>query len=231
MKLFLIRHGEPDYENDCLTALGRKQAEAICMLKDREQITQVICSPLGRARETALPLTSLLQIKVEIKDWLKEIDDVTVWSRRRVDLAVWNVEPQTLFYWEKKNAAKEQPFAEKMIERWKELTEGVDEVLLSRGIRKEQFGWRIINQNEMKGDIAIFCHLGVGMLLLSYLLDMSPYSIFRSFFLAPASVTSILLEDHGDGTVGFRVLRMGDVSHLVRDNIAVVNSGLQYNKE
>lgn len=231
MKLFLIRHGEPDYENDCLTALGRKQAEAICMLKDREQITQVICSPLGRARETAEPLSACLHVETEIRDWLKEIDDVTVWSRRRVDLAVWNVEPQTLFYWEKKNAAKEQPFAEKMIERWKELTEGVDEVLLSRGIRKEQFGWRIINQNEMKGDIAIFCHLGVGMLLLSYLLDMSPYSIFRSFFLAPASVTSILLEDHRDGTAGFRVLRMGDVSHLVRDNIAVVNSGLQYNKE
>lgn len=231
MKLFLIRHGEPDYENDCLTALGRKQAEAICMLKDREQITQVICSPLGRARETAEPLSACLHVETEIRDWLKEIDDVTVWSRRRVDLAVWNVEPQTLFYWEKKNAAKEQPFAEKMIERWKELTEGVDEVLLSRGIRKEQFGWRIINQNEMKGDIAIFCHLGVGMLLLSYLLDMSPYSIFRSFFLAPASVTSILLEDHGDGTAGLRVLRMGDVSHLVRDNIAVVNSGLQYNKE
>lgn len=231
MKLYLIRHGEPDYENDCLTALGRAQAEAVSILQEKGQVTQAICSPLGRARETALPLTSLLQIKAEIKDWLKEIDDVTVWSRRRADLAVWNVEPQTLFCWEKKNAAKEQPFAEKMAERWKGLTEGIDEVLLSRGIRKEQFGWKIIDQAEMKGDIAIFCHLGVGMLLLSYLLDMSPYSIFRSFFLAPASVTSILLEDHGDGTAGFRVLRMGDVSHMVRDDIAVVNSGLQYNRE
>lgn len=231
MKLYLIRHGEPDYENDCLTALGRKQAEAVCMLKDREQITQVICSPLGRAEETAAPLAGQLHLEAEVKEWLREIDDVTVWSRRRADLAIWNVEPQTLFCWEQENAAKEQPFAEKLSERWEKLKEGMDEVLRLRGIRKEPFGWQILEEKEQEGDLAIVCHLGVGMLLLSYLLDMSPYTIFRSFFLSPASVTTILLEDHGDGKGSFRVLQMGDVSHMVKEEVAIVRSGLQYNKD
>lgn len=101
MKLFLIRHGEPDYENDCLTALGRKQAEAICMLKDREQITQIICSPLGRARETAEPLSACLHVETEIRDWLKEIDDITIWSEKRPDLAIWNARSKILYDWEK----------------------------------------------------------------------------------------------------------------------------------
>ena len=28
MKIYFIRHGDPDYKNDCLTELGRKQAAA-----------------------------------------------------------------------------------------------------------------------------------------------------------------------------------------------------------
>ena len=29
MRLLLVRHGEPDYEKDCLTDLGIKQAEIV----------------------------------------------------------------------------------------------------------------------------------------------------------------------------------------------------------
>ena len=29
MKLLLIRHGDPDYENDCLTPVGQREAEAL----------------------------------------------------------------------------------------------------------------------------------------------------------------------------------------------------------
>ena len=29
MKLYIIRHGNPDYANDCLTPLGKRQAEAL----------------------------------------------------------------------------------------------------------------------------------------------------------------------------------------------------------
>ena len=28
MKIFFVRHGHPDYKNDCLTELGRKHAQA-----------------------------------------------------------------------------------------------------------------------------------------------------------------------------------------------------------
>ena len=28
MRMVFVRHGEPDYEKDCLTEIGKKQAEA-----------------------------------------------------------------------------------------------------------------------------------------------------------------------------------------------------------
>ena len=35
MKIILVRHGHPDYENDCLTPLGHEQAAKAAMrLKD-----------------------------------------------------------------------------------------------------------------------------------------------------------------------------------------------------
>ena len=53
MRLIFIRHGEPDYEKDCLTALGHEQAKAVAERLLRENIDVVYTSPLGRARETA----------------------------------------------------------------------------------------------------------------------------------------------------------------------------------
>lgn len=231
MKLFLIRHGEPDYENDCLTALGRAQAEAVSILQKKGQVTQVICSPLGRARETAEPLSASLHVETEIMDWLREIDDITIWSEKRPDLAIWNARAQLLYDWEKEGGDREQPFAEKLAERKQALTEGIDAVLRMRGVRKDTFGWQVTKEKAEKGNLAIVCHLGVGLLLLSYLLDLSPYTVFRSFFLAPASVTTVLLEEYGDGKAGFRILQMGDASHMVSQGIEVVKSGLQYNKD
>ena len=116
-------------------------------------------------------------------------------------------------------------------EKKQALAEGMDAVLRLRGIRKDTFGCQVTKEKAEKGNLAIVCHLGVGQLLLSYLLDLSPYTVFRSFFLAPASITTVLLEEYGDGKAGFRILQMGDVSHMVSQGIEVVRSGLQYNKD
>ena len=53
MRLILIRHGHPNYEKDCLTALGQCQAEAAAERLAGERIEAIYTSPMGRARETA----------------------------------------------------------------------------------------------------------------------------------------------------------------------------------
>ena len=69
MRLIMVRHGEPNYEKDCLTETGRQQAAAAAERLAREGITAVYASPMGRARETAEPACRLLGKTCCIEDW------------------------------------------------------------------------------------------------------------------------------------------------------------------
>ena len=53
MRLLLVRHGHPNYELDCLTPLGRLQAEAAAERLTNENIDAIYASTCGRALETA----------------------------------------------------------------------------------------------------------------------------------------------------------------------------------
>ena len=45
MRIVLVRHGEPNYEKDCLTELGIRQAEAAAERLSGEGIDAVFSSP------------------------------------------------------------------------------------------------------------------------------------------------------------------------------------------
>lgn len=53
MKLIIIRHGDPDYQNDSLTEKGKREAELLADRVSRMKIDRIYVSPLGRARDTA----------------------------------------------------------------------------------------------------------------------------------------------------------------------------------
>ena len=44
MRFLFIRHGEPDYINDCLTQTGRLQAEAAAQRLEGEGICEIYAS-------------------------------------------------------------------------------------------------------------------------------------------------------------------------------------------
>ena len=73
MLLYIVRHGDPDYENDTLTERGRMQARAVAKRLFDSKIDTVYSSPMGRARETAAPLCELLGTDCKIEDWCYEI--------------------------------------------------------------------------------------------------------------------------------------------------------------
>ena len=53
MRLLFIRHGDPDYKNDCLNEIGRNEAKALAALLPEIDPGTCYASPLGRAQETA----------------------------------------------------------------------------------------------------------------------------------------------------------------------------------
>ena len=53
MRLMIIRHGDPDYDEDSLTPTGWREAEALSERMKELPVTKFYVSPLGRAKDTA----------------------------------------------------------------------------------------------------------------------------------------------------------------------------------
>jgi probable phosphoglycerate mutase len=53
MRLLFIRHGDPDYQGDCLNEIGLREARALAALIPRMDVGTCYASPLGRSQETA----------------------------------------------------------------------------------------------------------------------------------------------------------------------------------
>ena len=73
MRIIFVRHGEPDYANDCLTETGKKQAEAAAKRLVREGISEIYSSPMGRAYQTAECTAKLLNLPITVLDYMHEI--------------------------------------------------------------------------------------------------------------------------------------------------------------
>ena len=72
MKLMFIRHAEPDYSIDSLTAKGRVEAEMLSHRLCKLDVKAFYVSPMGRARETAAYTLSKLGRTAEVMPWLAE---------------------------------------------------------------------------------------------------------------------------------------------------------------
>lgn len=74
MKIVFIRHGHPNYELDCLTELGHKQAEAAGERLKDEHFDLMFASSCGRAYETACHVAERHGLEVMKLDFMRELD-------------------------------------------------------------------------------------------------------------------------------------------------------------
>ena len=52
MRLYIIRHADPNYENDSITEFGKKEAVALSKRLKSEGVSKIYCSTMNRAVET-----------------------------------------------------------------------------------------------------------------------------------------------------------------------------------
>lgn len=233
MRIYIIRHGDPDYEHDSLTPLGWRQAEALGAYLEGLPLKWLYASPYGRAQDTARPAARRLGLEVELLPWVREMTDVTVPSEIRDDLAVWNIPPWQLERmdrgagtWQENAAFRGTPLRSRMAE----MSGGLEALLNIHGIQKTPEGWRFQEAPGPEGDLAIFCHQGAGLTLLACLLGICPIDMWRAAYISPSSVTTVLAEETGDGRCNFRMLGMGEVSHLLLKGVPPCPAGLLYNE-
>lgn len=224
MRIIFIRHGDPDYMNDSLTEKGVREAKLLAKrVSEWKDITDIYCSPLGRAKQTASYSLENLKREGITYPWLKEfaymIDD-PVTGRHGVP---WDFMPE---YWTE---------IEDMYDRhnWKkteiyqsnpELLPAYEDVCVNLDALLEKYGYKrfhnyyVTNHEKtperQDATILFFCHLGITCVMMSHLLGISPAVLLHSFYLAPTSVTILATEERIPGKAMFRAQVIGDTRHL-----------------
>ncbi len=233
MRILIIRHAEPDYAHDSLTENGILEAKALAEYSEKLNIDDCYVSPLGRAQKTASYTLEKLGKKAETKEWLQEFisyvdlskyKDIEEAYHKQVEEeelkhrhAVWDIVP-SYFYkhpeylewkgWREADIVRYSDTAE----RYDQVTQELDKLLETYGYKRENNHYVVEKASEKT--IALFCHLGVGFVLLSHLLNISPFALWQGCCMLPSAVTEIVTEEREEGIASFRMLHMGDTSHL-----------------
>ena len=219
MRLYIIRHGDPDYAQDSLTPQGWKEAEALADRLEGEGIDFFYCSPLGRAKDTAKPLLTRLGRQAIEKDWLREFDQRRICrpdkpGERKIP---WDWLPQDWTaderFLSKDHWQENEVMAEARVKEYYDYCiAGFDELLAAHGLVREGYIYRAERESHEK--IALFCHLGLECVLLSHILNVSPMTLWHGLTPLPSSVTIFHTEERRQGIASLRASCIGDTSHL-----------------
>ncbi|MBQ3898644.1 MAG: histidine phosphatase family protein [Lachnospiraceae bacterium] len=216
MRLLFVRHGEPNYEKDCLTPTGVLQAKNCAKRLLRENIDEIYSSPMGRARQTAEETAKLLGKEVTVLDYMYEIwwggegipEEGHLWTLGDMLTTDENFDYYTSDW-------KKHPFFEKnyCMEFYDKITGKIDEFLLSKGYKHD--GRRFYCDTDENKNIAIFSHGGSGACAMSHILSL-PLPYFASVF--PYDFTSVIIIDLPVNKGSFVRPRMelfNDAAHII----------------
>ena len=219
MKLLFIRHGDPNYENDCLTELGKEEAEILSERMLHTEVTEYFVSPMGRARETAKPTLEKTGRTATMYPWLQEFSQVQImrpsdttpgiaWDWLPAD---WTKVPE--YYDKDKWYTTEIMKSGNAEEEYKKVVEGIDKLLAEHGYVRENNYYRAEKPN--RDTLAFFCHFGLECVIIGHLIGVSPMVLWHGMCAAPASITEVNTEERRPGIASFRVATFGDTHHLL----------------
>ena len=207
MKLIFVRHGDPNYELNCLTEIGHKQAELVAPRVAAYQPKEIFSSKFGRAVETAEPTARLLGKEIRICEFLHEISTGPegVAKEDRIKYAPWSaarklaieegVDLHTYDYsdfiaWNGTRLPAEHA----------RVVSGFDDFMKELGFEREELWYRCTKQND--DTYAIFSHAGALSCVFAHLWNLPSFEFFA---LTDMTVTGITEVDF-NGAPGERVL-------------------------
>lgn len=219
MRIVFVRHGEPNYELDCLTETGHRQAAACAERLAGEGISEIYASPCGRAAETAAHTAKRLGLPVTTLDYMHEIG----WGGEGVPCEghPWTlgdalIEQEDFDYY----AAdwREHPFFKGNVatEYHAMISEKIDAFLAGYGYHRA--GTRYFCANGSDRTVALFSHGGSGACALAHILSL-PFPYVCSVL--PYDFTSIIIVNLPVVVAGYvhpRIELFNDCAHIHRDS-------------
>ncbi len=199
MRIVFVRHGEPEYEHDCLTEQGRLQAAAAAERLREEEIEEIFTSPLGRAAETAAVTAEMLKLPVKTLDYMRELHwgstdgpplpagghpwdlaDLLAEEGWNLTDPGWREHP----YFKNNRVAAEADHVAKMTDEW----------LRSQGYERNGAYYRCTRPDDRQKTIALFSHGGSSAAAMGHILNIPfPYAC-GLFHLEFTGITVIRLD-------------------------------------
>ena len=183
MRIVFVRHGEPDYARDCLTELGRIQAEKAAQRLLGEGIVEIYASPLGRARETAQAAAEVLGLPVKTLDFMEEVrwgsaDGEELYAGGHP----WAIADEMARQGMELNRAdwRDAPWfrTNRVVECVDRVERGIDEWLAGFGYLREGKHYRHTAEEEQHKTVALFSHGGSSCAAMGHILGLPfPYAI------------------------------------------------------
>jgi probable phosphoglycerate mutase len=211
VRLYIVRHAEPAYPRDALTARGHRQARALARRLDPPGadlgIGHVYSSPMTRALETARYTAARLGLAMEVEPWARELEDWWIPDPEAGERPAWQVDAAVL-----RSLRQDWDFplgAPHLRRGFERLCSDSDALLARHGCRRDGALYRLESPPDRA--IAVFCHAGLALSWLAHLLAIPLPLIWAGFSLPPASVTTIDFEELAGGGAAARCTGLGDV--------------------
>lgn len=231
MKLYIIRHADPDYENNTITPAGHLEAQALAKHFAKEGLDRIYYSPFGRAIDTMKYTAELLKIEPRLEEWTAELSyrtEIDKWGELHIgDIpgeVVRCLEPGSSHEkWYQRSTYNHPGLLDKI----ESIKRNSDDFIKRHGYERDGERFRIIKPNREK--IAVFCHAFLGMTWFSHLLGIPAPIVWAGFWPAPSSVTTVLFEERSSEWAVPRCIGFGDVSHLHTFGLPISPRGLHGN--
>lgn len=222
MRILIVRHGDPDYVNDTVTARGKIEAELLAERLCKESVDKVYISPLGRAQATAEPYLAKADVPAQTVEFLREFAHTIELPYKASQGVPWDLLPS--YYAEQEMLLdrnlwfENEPMAKSGInEKYKKVCKDFDALLAHHGYERDGFIYKAVKPN--RDTIVFVCHFGIEAVLLSHLFNCAPHVLWQNMIALPTSVTTLYTEERREGTVNFRCCGFSDCSHLYANGV------------
>lgn len=231
MRVYIIRHADPDYPNHTITATGHREAAALAERLAGEGLTHIYSSPAGRALDTMRYTADATGIEPVVHGWLTELVGLhmgtpyrgTSWAFELPGEAARTAPLPGRDDWHQKHPFDEPGFRQV----FDDLRSRSDELLAAHGYVREGGLYRV--ERPSRDRVAVFTHGGLSATWLAHLLEIPLPLSWAGFWLAPSSVTTVLLEERSEHYATPRCLAVGDTSHLCAAGLAPQPRGIPAN--
>lgn len=212
MRIIFVRHGHPNYNRDCLTELGHRQAEAAAIRLHDEKVKGIYASTMGRAMETAAHIAAKHDMEVVTYDFMREVHWGTVEGERLYqDGHPWFVSDKMVEEQQRVFAPDwmhEEPFCRNLVVSYVEKAgETFDRWLSGFGYRREGTYYRV--EKNCDDTVIMVSHAGVSSAVLSRLLNL-PFPFLCAAM--PPDFTAITV-----------LSLSGDVGRLISPKVEILN--------